>query len=104
MTKPSEDNPSGQPLGLPLNDQLGPLRGAVDAVMSHQWSNSREAMDALTRLVDAANSAEPRERALVQSLRRLVATVPNCVETYRTNNARKMVLAALEEAAAVLRA
>lgn len=25
MTKPSVDNPSGQPLGLPLNDQLGPL-------------------------------------------------------------------------------
>lgn len=25
MTKPSADNPSGQPLGLPLNDGLGPL-------------------------------------------------------------------------------
>ena len=24
MTKPSADNQSGQPLGLPLNNQLGP--------------------------------------------------------------------------------
>lgn len=28
MTKPSADNPSGQPLGLPLNDQLGQASGA----------------------------------------------------------------------------
>ena len=96
--------PSTAARGSELTEGLGPLRGAADAVMAHQWSNTRAAMDALTRLIDAAQDAEPRERALVQALRRLVATVPNCVETYRTNNARKMVLAALEEATAVLRA
>ena len=34
------------------------LRGAADAVMAHQWSNSRPAMDALTRLIDAAYDVE----------------------------------------------
>ena len=29
MTKPSEDNPSGQPLGLPLNDLLGPTQQRI---------------------------------------------------------------------------
>ncbi len=33
MTKPSEDNQSGQPLGLPLTDQLG------DAVASATWDD-----------------------------------------------------------------
>ena len=38
MTKPSADNPSGQPLGLPLNDQLG----AVSRAALHQCRNTAE--------------------------------------------------------------
>lgn len=49
------------PDGSALSEGLGPLREAADAVMAHQWSNNRQAMDALTRLVDAASAAEPRE-------------------------------------------
>jgi hypothetical protein len=33
------------------------LRAAVDGVMSHQWSNTQEAMTALTVLVDEAHKA-----------------------------------------------
>ena len=34
------------------------LEQAAKDVMAHQWSNTREAMDALTRLVDAAYRSE----------------------------------------------
>ena len=39
MTKLSENNPSGQPLGFPLNDQLGlaPERAAFEA-----WARSKK--------------------------------------------------------------
>lgn len=47
---------------LTQEPQQTDLVAAADAVMAHQWSNTREAMDALTRLVDAAHAqpqAEP---------------------------------------------
>lgn len=67
MTTTNADSNSRQPLGLASNEGLGPLRAAADAVMAHQWSNNREAMDALTRLIDAAHAlavdvAAERER------------------------------------------
>lgn len=46
------------PDGSELSEGLGPLAQAVRDVMAHQWSNNREAMDALTRLVDAARDAQ----------------------------------------------
>ena len=46
------------PDGSALSEGLGPLAAAVRDVMAHQWSNNREAMDALTRLIDAANDAQ----------------------------------------------
>ena len=44
--------------GSALSEGLGPLAQAVRDVMAHQWSNNRQAMDALTRLVDAASDAQ----------------------------------------------
>jgi len=46
------------PDGSALSEGLGPLAQAVRDVMAHQWSNNRQAMDALTRLVDAASDAQ----------------------------------------------
>lgn len=37
-----------------MTDITDRLRGAVAAVMAHQWSHSRNGMQALTDLVDAA--------------------------------------------------
>ena len=42
----------------PVEHEVRPtLRECVAEVMAHQWSNNRRAMDALTRLVDAAIAA-----------------------------------------------
>lgn len=38
----------------PAQAPLPHLKAAADAVMAHQWSNSREAMQALTELIEAA--------------------------------------------------
>lgn len=66
----------------PTPSALEALRRAAADVMTHQWSNSRAAMDALTRLVDAASgaaaAAEPNfgnEDGALPALRSLVRTI-----------------------------
>ena len=48
---------------------MSALKRAVDDVMQHQWSNSREAMAALKRLLDAADEAEEVVEVLAQNRR-----------------------------------
>lgn len=50
------------------------------------------------------NAHATRDEKARAALRVLAAAVPNCVATYRTANARKMVGAALQDAEAALRA
>lgn len=90
--------------GSALTEGLGPLAQAAQDVMAHQWSNTREAMDALTRLVDVACERATLDDKTRVAFRVLAACVRNTGATYRTNNERKMVLAALANAEAALRA
>ena len=104
-TKDIPENHEPAPLlGLGSSEGLGPLVDAAQAVMRHQWSNSAEAMDALTRLVDVASERAVFDNETRSALFRLAACVRNCDATYRTVNERSMVIAALEHAEAVLRA
>ncbi len=48
---------------------MSALKRAVDDVMQHQWSNSREAMAALKRLLDAADEAEDVAEVLAANRR-----------------------------------
>jgi hypothetical protein len=48
---------------------MSALKRAVDDVMQHQWSNSREAMAALQRLLDAADEAEDVAEVLAANRR-----------------------------------
>lgn len=57
-TEATADQQPSQPVAVLSSEGLGPLAAAVRDVMAHQWSNNREAMDALTRLIDAANDAQ----------------------------------------------
>lgn len=50
-----------------MTDITDRLRGAVAAVMAHQWSHSRKGMQALTDLVDAAAAgADELDRLLAE--------------------------------------
>ena len=48
---------------------MSALKRAVDDVMQHQWSHSREAMSALQRLIDAADEAEDVIEVLAENRR-----------------------------------
>ena len=66
MTKPSADNPSGQPLGLPLNDQLGPL---VAAEMAEFRDGAyAKTSDAEAQLWGFARAVQSAERARCRDL------------------------------------
>ncbi len=52
---------------------LGPLAQAVQAVMAHQWSNNRAAMDALTRLLDLACERAVMDNEALVTLQSLTA-------------------------------
>ena len=63
MTKPSADNPSGQPLGLPLNDQLGPEeRAKLDALLDHIHEYGTTAEGVLLRAAQLCQAARAAER------------------------------------------
>ena len=93
-----------QPGAVLSSEGLGALAQAAQDVMAHQWSNNRQAMDALTRLVDAACERSVMDNKARAALQLLAACVRNCSATYRTHNERKIELAALEQAEAALRA
>lgn len=101
------------PDGSALSEGLGPLAQAVRDVMAHQWSNNRQAMDALTRLVDAASDAQKVLKmvadiahsgglALQTNLDALVAVRRLTLEHWNTEGSegeyRERVLAAAAEA------
>lgn len=82
---------------------LSPLAQAAQDVMAHRWSNNREAMDALTRLVDVACERAVMDNNTRVALHLLAACVRNSDAKYPTNKKREMVLAALKHADTVLR-
>ena len=55
------------------------LRAAVDGVMSHQWSNTQEAMTALQVLVDEAHKASDE----IERLRALVKQMGEALQIHR---------------------